>query len=205
MPEQSFRRNFLQHAPPVRTWVQEHDPRTMGMELSWEIDARSIVREGAVGDVSMAIRFATVDDIPALVALGKRMHAITRFRTFAFDEERVAQALRAALEKGTQRYVCFVAEDGDKQIAGALLAVLERHIFSEQLTASVMHYDVLPERRMGGYGLRLMKAFEQWARNRAVAEISFGINSGEGFEQVGGFARRIGFAAVGENFVKEIR
>ena len=151
----------------------------------------------------MAIRFATVDDIPALVALGKRMHAITRFRTFAFDEERVAQALRAALEKGKQRYVCFVAEDGDKQIAGALLAVLERHIFSEQLTASVMHYDVLPERRIGGHGVKLLKVFEKWCKNRKVAEINLGINSLTEMDSVGGFVRKMGYVKVGENFVKE--
>lgn len=150
----------------------------------------------------MGIRFATVEDIPALVVLGKSMHAITRFRSFRYDEEQVAQALRAALGQGKGRYVCFIAEDGKTQIVGALLAVLERHIFTDQITASVMHYDVLPERRMGGYGLRLMKAFEQWARNREVAEISFGVNSGDAHARIGSFARRIGFEAVGENFVK---
>jgi len=48
----------------------------------------------------------------------------------------------------------------------------------------------------------MMKAFEQWARNRKVAEISFGVNSGAEYAQVGSFARRIGFEVVGENFVK---
>lgn len=153
----------------------------------------------------MAIRFATVEDIPALVALGKRMHAITRFRAFPYDEQRVAQALRAALEQGKGRYACFVAEDGGKQVVGALLAVLERHIFTDRLVASVMQYVVLPERRMGGYGLRLMKAFDQWAGNRHVLEVCFGINSGEKFAQVGAFARRVGFECVGENFAKELR
>jgi GNAT superfamily N-acetyltransferase len=151
------------------------------------------------------IRFATRDDVPALVALGKRMHAVTRFRTMPYDQERVARTLRLVLEQGKGRYVCFVAEDGTGQVVGGLLAVLERHIFTDEVTASVMQYEVLPEKRMGGYGLRLMKAFEQWARNREVAEISFGVNSGEGYAQVGAFARRIGFQPVGENFVKEVR
>lgn len=153
----------------------------------------------------MAIRFATADDVPALVALGRRMHAITRFRSFRYDGERVAQALHAALGQGKGRYVCLVAEAGDQQVVGVLLAVLERHIFTEQLTASVMHYDVLPERRMGGYALRLMKAFEQWAANRKVAEITFGVNSGGEYAQVGAFARKIGFEVVGENFVKAVK
>jgi GNAT superfamily N-acetyltransferase len=152
----------------------------------------------------MAIRFATIEDVPALVELGRRMHAITRFRTFPFKEERVAQSLRSALGEGKSRYVCLVAEAGDKQVVGALLAVLERHMFTDQLTASVMHYDVLPERRMGGYGLRLMKAFEQWAANRKVAEIAFGVNSGGDSAQIGAFARKFGFKPVGENFVKEM-
>jgi hypothetical protein len=40
MLEQSFRRNFLQHALAVSTWMQEHDakggidPKTMGMEIA---------------------------------------------------------------------------------------------------------------------------------------------------------------------------
>lgn len=152
----------------------------------------------------MAIRFARAEDIPALVALGKRMHAITRFRCMPYDEERVARTLRVVLGQGKDRYVCFVAEDSDGQVVGGLLAVLERHIFTDQVTASVMQYEVLPEKRMGGHGLRLMKAFEQWARNRKVAEISFGINSGAETDSVGNFARRIGFVPVGENFVKAL-
>lgn len=152
----------------------------------------------------MAIRFATAQDIPALVALGKRMHAITRFNRFEYRGDRVAKALHDAIDKGAGRYVCLVAEDGGKQVVGALLAVLERQIFSELLTASVMHYDVLPEKRMGGYGVRLLKAFELWAANRRVAEIAFGINSGSEAENVGSFAKKMGFEKVGENFVKAV-
>ena len=73
---------------------------------------------------------------------------------------------------------------------------------SAQLTASIMHYDVLPEARMGGWGVRLLRAFELWAKNRQVVEISFGINSGDGHGSVGRFAGKMGFEKVGENFVK---
>lgn len=152
----------------------------------------------------MPIRFATVDDIPPLVALGRRMHAITRFHSFAYDEARVAKALRAALEKGGGRYVFFVAEDSAGRVVGGLLAVLEQHIFSDQLTASVMHYDVLPESRMGGYGVRLLRAFEQWCKNRKVTEINLGINSLAEMDAVGGFVRKMGYTKVGENFVRSL-
>lgn len=152
----------------------------------------------------MAVRFARVNDIPALVALGRHMHGITRFKAYVYDETRVANALRAAMEDTGGRYVCLVAESGRGAVVGVLLAVLERHIFSDQLTVSIMHYDVLPDSRMGGWGVRLLRAFEQWAANRHVFEISFGVNSGGEHERVGRFAARMGFEKVGENFVKSI-
>lgn len=152
----------------------------------------------------MTIRSATVADVPALVHLGKRMHAITRFKVFNFDEARVAKALHDALTLGRSRYVCIVAEDGQGQVVGGLLAVLEQHIFSSLLTASVMHYDVLPEKRMGGHGVRLLKAFEQWCRNRKVVEVNLGINSLAEMDSVGRFVRKMGYSKVGENFVRTL-
>jgi hypothetical protein len=65
-----------------------------------------------------------------------------------------------------------------------------------------MHIDVLPETRMGGHGVRMLKAFEQWARNRNAVEICFGINSGTGVDALGRMALKMGYQKVGENFVK---
>lgn len=153
----------------------------------------------------MPIRFATVADIPALVEGGKRMHALTRFRTQPYIEAKVAKAFESLIAQGQGKYVYLVAEDGDKRVVGALIGVLEQQIFSDAWTASVMHYDVLPEARMGGYGVRLLKAFERWAANRKVIEVSLGVNSGEELERLAHFAFRMGYTKVGENYVKESR
>ena len=151
----------------------------------------------------MTIRFATLEDVPALVQGGARMHALTRFRRLDYDVTKVARAFADLVTKGQHKYAFLVAQNGDGRIVGALIGVLEQHIFSDQLTASVMHYDVLPEARMGGYGVRLLKAFEQWAANRNVVEITLGINSGAELEALARFAGRMGYRKVGENFVKE--
>ncbi len=149
----------------------------------------------------MTIRFATIHDVPALVELGRRMHAITRFRDQPYNAEKVAKTFSELIQRGQGKYVYLVAEDTGDRIVGGLIGVLEQQIFSDQLVASVMHYDVLPEARMGGYAVRLLKAFEQWVKNRGVVEINFGINSGAEFEAVGRFAQKMGYAKVGENFV----
>jgi GNAT superfamily N-acetyltransferase len=151
----------------------------------------------------MAIRLAQPEDVPALVAIGQRMHALTRFRNLDYKPAKVTQALTDAINKGKHKYVFFVATGSGGKVVGGLLGVLEQHIFSDQLTASVMHFDVLPEARMGGHGVRLLKAFEMWCSNRKVVEIAFGINSGEGLQVLGRFAQRMGYRKMGENFLKE--
>ncbi|MBA4178327.1 MAG: hypothetical protein C0505_17485 [Leptothrix sp. (in: Bacteria)] len=88
-----------------------------------------------------------------------------------------------------------MTEAGEGQIVGALIGVLEQQIFSEALTACVIHFDVLPEARMGSYGVRLLKAFERWATNRKVIEIGFGVNSGEHLEQLSRLALRTSHVA----------
>ena len=150
----------------------------------------------------MPIRFANEPDIPAVVELGRAMHALTRFAAQPYDPDRVAQALRSLLTSGQGKYVCLLAEDGNERIVGGLIGVLEKQIFSDGITASVMHYDVLPQARMGGYGVRLLKAFEKWAANRQVVEIALGVNSGGDWQKVGRFVERMGYVQVGGNFVK---
>lgn len=150
----------------------------------------------------MPIRFAEPKDLPALVELGARMHAMTRFRSQPFNAQKVAQAFADLMNKGQQKYVFLVAEDSQGKIAGGLIGLVEQQIFSDDWTASVMHYDVLPEARMGGYAVRLLKAFEQWAKNRKVIEITLGVNSGVDLETTGRFVQKMGYQKVGENFVK---
>lgn len=151
------------------------------------------------------IRFAETKDIPALVEGGSRMHAMTRFRHQPFDAQRMTNAFAELIHRGQGKYVFFVAENSRGQVVGALIGVLEHQIFSSALTASVMHIDVLPEARMGGYGVRLLKAFEQWAKNRRAIEINFGINSVDDdaeLVRLTRFARRLGYQMVGANFSK---
>jgi GNAT superfamily N-acetyltransferase len=151
----------------------------------------------------MPIRFAEPKDIPALVELGSRMHSMTRFRSQPYNAQKVAQAFADLMNKGLTKYVFLVAQDGQGKVVGGLIGLVEQQIFSDAWTASVMHYDVLPEARMGGYAVRLLKAFEQWAKNRKVIEISVGVNSGADTDTVGRFIAKMGYEKVGENFVKE--
>ena len=151
----------------------------------------------------MKIRFATLADVPAFVELGRNFHALTRFAAYDYNPARVAQQLQAAIETGQNRnntHCFFVAEDSQGRAIGGLIGCVEQHFFSEQLVASIIHYDVLPEKRMGGAGLRLLTAFRKWAENRGAFELSAGINSGIELDKMDRFLRKLGFQQTGGNY-----
>jgi GNAT superfamily N-acetyltransferase len=151
----------------------------------------------------MPIRFAQREDIPALVEGGAKMHQLTRFKSQPYNAQKVAQTFADLINPGAAtKYVFLVAENSEKKIVGALIGLVEQQIFSDGWTASVMHFDVLPQARMGGYGVRLLKAFEQWAKNRNAIEITLGVNSGVDTESIGSFIQKMGYIKVGENYAK---
>ena len=150
----------------------------------------------------MTIRFANLDDVPSLVEGGSRMHALTRFRDQPYDAKRVAQNFVDLIERGQGKYAFLLAAGAERRVVGALIGVMEQQIFSTAYTASVMHFDVLPEARMGGHAVRLLRAFEQWAKNRNAVEIAFGINSDTEAEILGRFAKKMGYRRVGGNYVR---
>lgn len=151
----------------------------------------------------MKIRFATLDDIPYCVEAGRQFHAMTRFAAYDYNAERVAQSFRGVIDVGQngRGTHCFlVAENSDGQLVGAIIGCIEQHFFSERKVASVIHYDVLPEKRMGGAALKLLIAFRKWAENRGVFELSVGVNSGHNLQKMDSFLRKLGFVCTGGNY-----
>lgn len=151
----------------------------------------------------MKIRFATTDDIPACIVLGQRLQQLTRFARLAYEPERVEHQLRQLIEIGQQRrrsHCLLLAEADDGELTGALVGCIESHLFCSQPVASLIVYAVLPERRMSGAALRLMRAFIAWSRQRGAVEVNAGINSSLNAERSERFLQKLGFARTGGNY-----
>ncbi|MEW5943061.1 MAG: GNAT family N-acetyltransferase [Pseudomonadota bacterium] len=148
----------------------------------------------------MKIRFAVLEDIPALVEVGQSIHAQTRFKQFPFRPERVAENLEAVIRDMRGSYCFLVAEDRDGRAVGGLVGSIERHLYADQPVATVVAYTVLPEKRSTGAGLRLMVAFRQWAENRGAFELNAGVSSGVELQRMDKFFRRLGFRFTGGNY-----
>ncbi len=151
----------------------------------------------------MNIRFATAEDIDACIAIGRRLQQLTRFARYPYEPDRVRQQLGRLIDigqHGRHSHCLLLAEADDGQLAGGLIGCIESHLFSTLPVASVIVYGVLPERRMSGGGLRLMKAFVAWARQRGALEVNAGINSALDTGRSERFLQKIGFVRTGGNY-----
>lgn len=148
----------------------------------------------------MKIRFATLDDVPVFVEMARTFHGLTRFRAYDYNPERMEANLRAIINDTRGTHCFFVAVDESGMSVGGLIGCVESHFFSDKLVASVIHYDVLPEKRMGGAALKLLTAFKKWAENRNAFEISAGVNSGVELDRMDSFLRKLGFQMTGGNY-----
>jgi GNAT superfamily N-acetyltransferase len=152
----------------------------------------------------MPIRLATIDDLPDLVEGGSRMHALTRFKSIPFSAQKTAQSFAALIRHKSGKYLFLVAENSEGKVVVCLIGVIEQPIFAEVFAATVMYIVVLPESRMGGYAVRLIRAFELWAKNRNAVDIQIGSNSGVAMDKAAELLGKLRYEKVGENFVKGI-
>lgn len=121
------------------------------------------------------IRWATVDDLDAMVRMGCRFLTETSYA--AHYPANPAQ-LRAVAERFIEDAdkLALVSE-ADGEMTGMLLAMVFDHPLSGERIASELAWWVNPERR--GHGLRLLREMERWARSNGARLIQMIAPAGE--------------------------
>lgn len=138
------------------------------------------------------IRQATPDDIPALVTLGARMHAESRFAVLAYNPEKAGRTLAHVLETG----FLWVATDDDR-IVGGMAAMCVPHWCSDDAVAMDLALFVEPESRGGMAAARLVTRYKEWADKQGAVMIDMGVNTGVHVEQTTSLLERLGFKRCG--------
>jgi GNAT superfamily N-acetyltransferase len=141
------------------------------------------------------IREATLDDLPRLLLLGRRMHMESeRFQRLTFDRERLSKTLQFAIE--SPEFFSWVAESDDV-VVGGMFAVLTPHWFSPDLTSSDLALFMQPEHRGTMAPVRLLNAYAAWARGMGAKHILFGVMTGVHVEETARLCERLGWRRAG--------
>lgn len=133
------------------------------------------------------IRTATVDDIPALVEMGRKFHAYSIWQAVDYDAADVARLLEGIIPAGG----VFLSEDG---MCGGLISPL---YFSQKTALAVELFWWA-----GSNGKALREAFEGWAREHGAAFVQCSALSDDRLPAVSRLYARAGYTPAETAFVK---
>jgi len=130
-------------------------------------------------------------DIPAIIELGKRLHAQIGDLP-PIDENGCKMLLARAICHKRQ---LVLVHERDSQIVGVLFGVIEEMWFSKALHAT----DVIFYSTCAG-GAFMLRRFVRWAQGMGVSEIDMAVSSGLDIPNSSRMFERAGFKNVGGIF-----
>lgn len=141
------------------------------------------------------IRRALLSDIPAIVELGRAMHAESRTHSgLSFNPGKVVQLLVGMLGKPLTCLVLVSENAGE--IEGGALAFIEPHWFSDDLIAQELALYVSPGKRGTLRAARLVAAIDAWAQGMGAHLLQAGCTTGVAAERTIELYERLGFSRV---------
>ncbi len=147
------------------------------------------------------IRSATKRDIPALVEMGRMMHGESpTFRHIPLNLAKVTRQFAHAVKADTH---CVIVAADDEPY-GVLLGYSQDYWFSDAMMANDLILYVKPERRGGRDGVRLIRAFEKWAKDKGITDVNVGISSGLKTKSFLRLMDRLGYRVFAINTQKTI-
>lgn len=146
------------------------------------------------------IRFATKEDIPTIIKLGREMHEESNYASLAYSEEKVKALIENLLENG----VIFVAERNG-EVIGGIMGMTYQPYFSNEKIASDLGLFLAKSSRGLMTAPKLIRMFTNWAEEQpGVKQIRPGISVGGDVEGVTKLYERCGYKAAGAVFMKEV-
>lgn len=138
------------------------------------------------------IRPMSPSDVNTCIAMGHDMHLESYFKTMDFSPLKLTQLWQMIVAQ-PDAFCAFVAEKEDK-IIGMFVGVCQEHWFGFDKVACDLALYVTPEERGGTTAIRLIKAYEQWARDVGASEIHIGTSTNINSERVTKLFEKMGFS-----------
>jgi len=144
------------------------------------------------------IRIATLDDIPAIVALGSRSMVDGPYAGKAKDNPEQSARLARYIIEGVGRVFLW---ELNGHACGIMALILFDHHFTADKTVQELIWYVEPEHRRSSAGLDLYIEAKKWAREMGAKFLQFSAPT----EQVGQMYVRDGFDKMEVLYQKELR
>ena len=152
--------------------------------------------------MAIKVRMADELDVPALVALGRAMHAESpRFSGVEFSESKVIDTTRELLRNPWS--LVLVAER-DGAVIGMIAGMVTEYFFGFERYAFDLVFFVSQEHRGSSAAVRLLSEWDRvLAEDGHVREAVLGISTGVNAERTQRLYERLGYRESGSILVKD--
>ena len=153
------------------------------------------------------IRRATPADAPAILAMGRAPAVESpKYREKGFDEARLmalGERLSGTLLAENPDACVLVAERAG-EVIGMMIPVVAERFFSGELFVTDLTLYLKPEHRGGLAFARLVRAAEDWARQRGVLDCNFGVSTEIHPERTVRAYKGLGYTLTGYTLTKKL-
>lgn len=144
------------------------------------------------------IRPATHDDVPALVSLGRLLHDTSSYAGLGYDDEKVSRQCKLLIDGAGAVFVSQLEDE----VVGFIGGGVTEHWFSGEKVAFDYSFFVHPQHRHGVTAVRLICAFETWAKSQGAVQIRMGITTAVNVQGTTRLFKALGFDDAGVLFSK---
>lgn len=137
------------------------------------------------------VEMYTPDMLPDAIRLAKGFLAEGMFSECSFNQEKFA----AVIEHPSVFYAFYKNSDGERY--GFFIGTISDQFFGDDLIAMDMGVYIDPEYRGGIGAVRLVQAFESWAKENGAKEVYLSQSSGTDIERTASFYERLGYSKAG--------
>lgn len=132
------------------------------------------------------IRPATISDLNAVIDLGVEAMTVDPLPNMVVDRDKI-RVMAVECISGPSNF-CWVCEDDDGQVVGAVSAIVQDCLFYQRRQATVLQFYC----KKPGQGIKLLREFLRWARGRPIIKmIVFALESGAD-PRIGKLLERLG-------------
>ena len=141
------------------------------------------------------IRRFKEEDFEQLLNLGYEMNQESTFKDLGYSRDKIYNLMMTCIDK-PDIYI-GLADENNGVIDGMFVGYVSEYLFSEKLIASELILYVRKSKRGGTAGLRMVREFESWAKEKNVSEIMLDVCTGINQQRTVDFYKRLGYKESG--------
>ncbi len=153
----------------------------------------------------MTIKVATVEDIDAVYLLCREFQAISPYADQEISKEKFYEFLEFYLQPDPNAHMVLIYET-EGAIEGIIAGIMTvgSHIFSTNRVATELVWYVREDHRRGMAPIRLLRAYEGWAKLMGAKKVSLTAVDNEHREMLTAMYHKLGYKSTEETFIRTL-